>query len=157
MPALPEDCDYAVFEIGMNHPDEIRPLVKLVRPHIAIITLIAAAHLGHFRNLEEISRAKAEIFEGIVPGGHTVLNRDDPQFKLLEKLAKAAGVKHIHGFGEQAKSEYRLTKCTLDADHSTMMASIAGKEVVARIGAPGRHMVQNAASRIVRSTGDSLV
>ena len=143
---LPEDCDYAVFEIGMNHPDEIRPLVKLVRPHIAIITLIAAAHLGHFRNLEEISRAKAEIFEGIVPGGHAVLNRDDPQFKLLEKLAKAAGVKHIHGFGEQSKSEYRLTKCTLDADHSTMMASIAGKEVVTRIGAPGRHMVQNALS-----------
>jgi UDP-N-acetylmuramoyl-tripeptide--D-alanyl-D-alanine ligase len=141
---LPEDCDYAVFEIGMNHPDEIRPLVKLVRPQVAIITLIAAAHLGHFRNLEEIARAKAEIFEGIVPGGHAVLNLDDPQFKLLGKLARAAGVKNIHGFGEQAKSEYRLLKSSLAADHSTITASISGYEINARVGAPGRHMVQNA-------------
>ncbi len=32
---LPADTRFAVFEIGMNHPDEIRPLVKLVRPHVA--------------------------------------------------------------------------------------------------------------------------
>jgi len=143
---LPEDCDYAIFEIGMNHPDEIRPLVKLVRPHIAIITLIAAAHLGHFRSLEDIARAKAEIFEGIEPGGYALLNRDDPQAKLLARLAKAAGVKHIHGFGEQAKSQYRLLAYTPEADHSAIVASIAGQQVTARIGAPGRHMVQNALS-----------
>src|SRR6187200_15506 len=56
---MPADCDYAVFEIGMNHEGEIRPLVKLVRPHIAVVTLIAAAHLGHFKNLDEIALAKA--------------------------------------------------------------------------------------------------
>src|SRR3546814_2169271 len=60
---MPADADYGVFEIGMNHADEIRPLVKLVRPHIALITTIAAAHLGHFKGLEEIAVAKAEIFE----------------------------------------------------------------------------------------------
>jgi UDP-N-acetylmuramoyl-tripeptide--D-alanyl-D-alanine ligase len=38
---MPQDTDYGVFEIGMNHPDEIRPLVKMVRPHVAIITTIA--------------------------------------------------------------------------------------------------------------------
>ncbi len=43
---MPQDTDYGVFEIGMNHPDEIRPLVKMVRPHVAIITVIAAAHLA---------------------------------------------------------------------------------------------------------------
>ncbi|MHC2792387.1 UDP-N-acetylmuramyl pentapeptide synthase [Mesorhizobium jarvisii] len=66
---MPDDCDYAVFEIGMNHPDEIRPLVKMVRPHVAIVTIIAAAHLGFFRNLDEIAKAKAEIFEGLEPEG----------------------------------------------------------------------------------------
>jgi UDP-N-acetylmuramoyl-tripeptide--D-alanyl-D-alanine ligase len=50
----------------MNHPDEIRPLVKMVRPHVAIITTIAAAHLGNFKNLGEIAAAKAEIMEGVV-------------------------------------------------------------------------------------------
>ncbi|TGT34532.1 UDP-N-acetylmuramoylalanyl-D-glutamyl-2, 6-diaminopimelate--D-alanyl-D-alanine ligase, partial [Mesorhizobium sp. M4B.F.Ca.ET.169.01.1.1] len=66
---MPDDCDYAVFEIGMNHPDEIRPLVKMVRPHVAIVTIIAAAHLGFFKNLDEIAMAKAEIFEGLEPEG----------------------------------------------------------------------------------------
>lgn len=141
---MPDDCDYAVFEIGMNHPDEIRPLVKMVRPHIAVVTLIAAAHLGFFRNLEEIAQAKAEIFEGMEPGGVALLNRDDPRTKSLEKMAAALGVEHIAGFGESARSDYRLIDCQLFADHSTITASIGGQEIVVRIGAPGRHVAQNA-------------
>ncbi|TPN40026.1 UDP-N-acetylmuramoylalanyl-D-glutamyl-2,6-diaminopimelate--D-alanyl-D-alanine ligase [Mesorhizobium sp. B2-3-3] len=140
---MPADCDYAVFEIGMNHPDEIRPLVKMVRPHVAIVTMIAAAHLGFFRNLDEIAQAKAEIFEGLEPEGAAVLNRDDARFKLLDKMAHAAGVEHVYGFGENARSTFKLTKCELHADHSDIAARIGGHEVTARIGAPGRHMVQN--------------
>jgi UDP-N-acetylmuramoyl-tripeptide--D-alanyl-D-alanine ligase len=140
---MPDDCDYAVFEIGMNHPGEIRPLVKMVRPHVAIVTLIAAAHLGFFKNLDEIAKAKAEIFEGIEPGGAALLNRDDGRWKLLDKMARAAGVEHVFGFGENARSTYKLTKCELHADHSDITARIGGQDVVARIGAPGRHMVQN--------------
>lgn len=140
---MPDDCDYAVFEIGMNHPDEIRPLVKMVRPHVAIVTLIAAAHLGFFKNLDAIAKAKAEIFEGIEPGGAALLNRDDGRWKLLDKMARAAGVEHVFSFGENARSTYKLTKCELHADHSDITARIGGQEVTARIGAPGRHMVQN--------------
>ncbi|MER9319627.1 UDP-N-acetylmuramoylalanyl-D-glutamyl-2,6-diaminopimelate--D-alanyl-D-alanine ligase [Mesorhizobium sp. M0659] len=140
---MPGDCDYAVFEIGMNHPGEIRPLVKMVRPHVAIVTMIAAAHLGFFRNLDEIAKAKAEIFEGIEPGGAALLNRDDARWKLLDKMARAAGVEHVFGFGENARSTYKLTKCELHADHSDITARIGGQDVTARIGAPGRHMVQN--------------
>lgn len=140
---MPDDCDYAVFEIGMNHPGEIRPLVKMVRPHVAIVTLIAAAHLGFFKNLDEIAKAKAEIFEGIEPGGAALLNRDDGRWKLLDKMARAAGVEHVFGFGENARSTYKLTKCELHADHSDITARIGSQDIVARIGAPGRHMVQN--------------
>lgn len=140
---MPDDCDYAVFEIGMNHPGEIRPLVKMVRPHVGIVTLIAAAHLGFFKNLDEIAKAKAEIFEGIEPGGAALLNRDDGRWKLLDKMAHAAGVEHVFGFGENARSTYKLTKCELHADHSDITARIGGQDIVARIGAPGRHMVQN--------------
>ncbi|ESY40989.1 UDP-N-acetylmuramoylalanyl-D-glutamyl-2,6-diaminopimelate--D-alanyl-D-alanine ligase [Mesorhizobium sp. RSR380A] len=140
---MPGDCDYAVFEIGMNHPGEIRPLVKMVRPDVAIVTMIAAAHLGFFRNLDEIAKAKAEIFEGIEPGGAALLNRDDARWKLLDKMARAAGVEHVFGFGENARSTYKLTKCELHADHSDITARIGGQDVTVRIGAPGRHMVQN--------------
>ncbi|BCG93770.1 UDP-N-acetylmuramoylalanyl-D-glutamyl-2,6-diaminopimelate--D-alanyl-D-alanine ligase [Mesorhizobium sp. 131-2-1] len=140
---MPEDCDYAVFEIGMNHPGEIRPLVKMVRPHVAIVTLIAAAHLGFFRNLDEIAQAKAEIFDGLEPDGAALLNRDDSRWKLLDKMAKTAGVEHVYSFGENARSTFRLLKCELNAAHSVITAKIDGREIVARVGAPGRHMVQN--------------
>jgi UDP-N-acetylmuramoyl-tripeptide--D-alanyl-D-alanine ligase len=123
------DCDYAIFEIGMNHEGEIRPLVKMVRPHVAVVTLIAAAHLGHFKSLDDIAKAKAEIFEGVEHGGAALINRDDEQ---------------IVGFGEHAKAAYRLTNVSLHPDHSLISARIGGKEVAARIGAPGRHIVQNA-------------
>jgi UDP-N-acetylmuramoyl-tripeptide--D-alanyl-D-alanine ligase len=140
----PVDCDYAIFEIGMNHAGEIRPLVKLVRPHIAVVTLIAAAHLGAFGSLEEIARAKAEIFEGVESGGHALINRDDKHWKTLSKLATEAGVKNIWGFGEHARAQFKLVKCCLNADNSTITAKVAGQEMIAKIGAPGRHMVQNA-------------
>jgi UDP-N-acetylmuramoyl-tripeptide--D-alanyl-D-alanine ligase len=140
---MPQDCDYAIFEIGMNHPDEIRPLAKMVRPHVAIVTLIAPAHLGHFKNLDEIARAKAEIFEGIEPGGYALINRDDQRWKLLEKMARDAGVAHIVGFGENSRAHFRLVDHELFPDHSTITVKIGGKETTAEIGAPGRHIVQN--------------
>jgi UDP-N-acetylmuramoyl-tripeptide--D-alanyl-D-alanine ligase len=141
---MPADCDYAIFEIGMNHEGEIRPLVKLVRPHVAIVTLIAAAHLGHFKTLDDIAKAKAEIFEGVEHGGAALINRDDQRWGLLGKMAREAGVEKIVGFGEHAKAVYRLTNLALHADHSLITARIGGKEIAARIGAPGRHIVQNA-------------
>jgi UDP-N-acetylmuramoyl-tripeptide--D-alanyl-D-alanine ligase len=141
---LPEDADYGVFEIGMNHPDEIRPLVKLVRPHIAIVTMIAAAHLGHFSSLEEIARAKAEIFEGVEPGGHALVNRDDKQWKLLDRLARDAGIEHVWGFGENARSTFRLVSHEAGPTSSRMTVKMAGRELAFSLGVPGRHMVQNA-------------
>ena len=140
---MPEDTDYGVFEIGMNHHDEIRPLVKMVQPHVAAITLIASAHLGHFANLEEIAVAKAEIFEGVLPGGYALLNRDDKRFKQLEALATAAGIEHIATFGENARSTYKLRDLVMKADCSCITVSIAGQEAAVKIGAPGRHIVQN--------------
>ncbi|WP_439272074.1 UDP-N-acetylmuramoylalanyl-D-glutamyl-2,6-diaminopimelate--D-alanyl-D-alanine ligase [Pseudochrobactrum sp. HB0163] len=140
---MPEDADYGVFEIGMNHHNEIRPLVKMVQPHVAVITQIAAAHLGHFANLEEIATAKAEIFEGVLPGGYALLNRDDKRFRQLEALAEAAGIEHIATFGENARSTYRLRDLVMKPDCSCITLSLNGREAVVKIGAPGRHMVQN--------------
>jgi ankyrin repeat protein len=58
---MPLDTYFGVFEVGMNHPDEIRPLVKMVRPHIAVVTLIAAAHLGHAEVVKMLIAAKAPL------------------------------------------------------------------------------------------------
>jgi UDP-N-acetylmuramoyl-tripeptide--D-alanyl-D-alanine ligase len=141
---MPADTDFGVFEIGMNHPGEITPLTKLVRPHIAIITLIAAAHLGFFKDLDEIAQAKAEIFAGVAKGGHALLNRDDARYKLLRRLAGEAGVAHIHGFGAHDRAEVRLLNAKYLDDGSMITAKVFDEEFSAKIGVPGRHMVQNA-------------
>ena len=99
----PANAKYAVFEIGMNHADEITPLTKLVRPHVAIITTIEPVHLEYFGSLEKIADAKAEIFAGIESGGTAVLNRDNGQYERLAAAAQAAGIGRIVSFGEKRR------------------------------------------------------
>ena len=140
---LPAETRYAVFEIGMNHPDEIRPLVKLVRPHVAIITLIAPAHLGHFRDLDKIAEAKAEIFEGLVPGGTAVLNADDPRCGLLATMARKVGVTDFAIFGEKNGADCRLIDFRSSPEGASMDAQIFGEPVHVELAASGRHMAQN--------------
>ena len=60
----------------MNHFGEIRNLVGFVRPHVALITTIAPAHLEFFGTCEAIADAKSEIFEGLVPGGAALIPSD---------------------------------------------------------------------------------
>jgi UDP-N-acetylmuramoyl-tripeptide--D-alanyl-D-alanine ligase len=141
---MPEDTDYGVFEIGMNHPGEIRPLVKMVRPHTAIITTIAAAHLGHFKSIEEIAAAKAEIFEGLERGGAAILNRDNKQFAFLEERAQAAGIGRVYTFGQHAKADFRLADFDGSGQSSTIWATLNGETMEVQIGAPGRHIAENA-------------
>ena len=101
----------------MNHAGEIAPLTRLVRPHVAIVTTVEPVHLEFFGTVEEIADAKAEIFEGIEPGGAAVLNRDNPQFAAAcSSAARSAGVASIVSFGEHAKAEARLVKFALQPD-----------------------------------------
>src|SRR6188508_803301 len=126
---LPQSARYAVFEIGMNHAGEITPLVKMARPHVAIVTAIAPVHLEFFGTLEKIADAKAEIFLGVEPGGTAVINRDSAQFDQLAAAARAAGVSRIVGFGEHGGAEARLLRVSLQADLSTVEASILRQPV----------------------------
>lgn len=141
---LPADAKFGIFEIGMNHAGEIEPLVKMVQPHVAIVTMVAGAHLGHFASIEEIARAKGEIFSGVVSGGQAIINRDDARWGLLAKMAMDAGIKNVWGFGEHARAQFRLAAWEPSEDSSSITVRIAGEEISGHIGAPGRHMVQNA-------------
>ncbi|GAA5094714.1 UDP-N-acetylmuramoylalanyl-D-glutamyl-2,6-diaminopimelate--D-alanyl-D-alanine ligase [Bartonella acomydis] len=140
---MPAESDYGIFEIGMNHKGEIRSLVKLVHPHVVLITHISAAHMGFFQNLEEIAEAKAEIFEGLDKEGTAVLNADDDFFAYLVQKAKQWGVKKILSFGETENSDYQVKDIRLLTDYSSVVVRILGQERSVKIGAPGRHIVQN--------------
>lgn len=141
---MPQSADFGIFEIGMNHPDEIRPLVKLVSPHIAVVTNIAPAHLGNFKSLAAIARAKAEIFEGVTKKGDAVINRDSRYFGQLSKAATAAGVKNIYSFGARSRANFKLISLKQNKNGSVAVASIAGIKTSFALKAPGEHLVYNA-------------
>ncbi len=140
---MPRDSMYAVFELGMNHPGEIAPLVRLVRPHVAIVTTVEAVHLAFFASLEQIADAKAEIFEGLEPGGVAVLNRDNRYFGRLAEAARSHGITDVRGFGSHIDADARLLDCALDPTISHVFALIGDKPMSYVIGTPGRQWVMN--------------
>ncbi|MGH6924548.1 MAG: UDP-N-acetylmuramoylalanyl-D-glutamyl-2,6-diaminopimelate--D-alanyl-D-alanine ligase [Propylenella sp.] len=139
---MPVETRFGVFEIGMNHPGEIRPLTKQVRPHVAVVTTVAPVHLAFFDSEAAIAEAKAEIFEGLEHDGVAVLNRDNQWFDLLSKRAVAQGAR-IVSFGEHASADVRLNHTALGADGAEIEALVAREPIAYRLGAPGRHLVQN--------------
>jgi UDP-N-acetylmuramoyl-tripeptide--D-alanyl-D-alanine ligase len=155
---MPADTEFGVFEIGMNHSGEIRPLVKMVRPHVAIITTIAPAHFGNFQNIEEIASAKAEIFEGLEEGGSVILNRDNAQFEQLEEVAQEQGIEHILTFGQHAKADFRLADFESTPAGSTIWAILNGETSELHLNVPGRHIADNAMAVLgaVAVTGANL-
>ncbi len=141
---LPAEARFGVFEIGMNHAGEITPLVAMVRPQIAVVTTVAAAHLEHFGTVEAIADAKAEIFSGVVEGGLAIVNRDIDTFERLRRAAEASPARHLLTFGEHPEADARLERCTPTRDGSDILARILGRRVDFRLGAPGRHLAVNA-------------
>ncbi len=74
----PDDFDVAVLEMGMSSPThEIRRLAQITPPSVAVELLIAPVHLEHLGTIENIAAAKAELIEGLKPGGTAILNADD--------------------------------------------------------------------------------
>ena len=139
--ALPAGAGYGVFELGMNHAGEIAPLSRLVRPHVAVITTVEAVHTEFFASLSAIADAKAEIFEGMSDDGAAVINKDNPYHKQLAAAARAHGVREVVFFGEHPNATVRLVDAAPGAEHSAVVAEVAGETISYDIGAPGRHWV----------------
>jgi UDP-N-acetylmuramoyl-tripeptide--D-alanyl-D-alanine ligase len=142
--SLPQDSRYAVFEIGMNHFNEIRVLVGFVRPHVALVTTIAPAHLEFFGSCEAIADAKSEIFEGIEPGGAALIPSDSPYAERLIARAKQSHVSRIQTFGAKDGSDARLLDYSETGDGAHVKATICGRPVEFSLGAAGRHIANNA-------------
>jgi len=139
--SMPRDTEYGIFEVGMNHFGELRNLVSFVRPHVALITTIAPAHLEFFGTCEAIADAKSEIFEGLLPGGAALIPADSPYAGRLKARAQQAQVSRIVSFGESGDA--RLISFTDEGDGMRVKADILGCAVDCYVGAPGSHIAQN--------------
>ncbi len=140
---MPQDTDFGVFEIGMNHAGEITPLTGLVRPHIAIVTWVAPVHIEFFASVADIADAKAEIFEGLTQGGVAILPADNEHFARLKAKAAAYGARVVT-FGESADADARLLSFEAGEEGSAVTADVLGSRLRFRIAAHGRHLAPNA-------------
>ena len=140
---MPADTEFAVIEIGMNHPGEIAPLAKLARLNVAVITTVAPAHLEAFENVEGIAVEKASIFEGLEPNGVALFNADVETAPILNATAKTYASRRI-GFGEHADAALRAARITLTDSASVVEGHGPSGPFLFKVGAPGRHFAMNA-------------
>src|SRR6218665_3876909 len=148
---LPREAQFGVFEIGMNHPGEITPLVQLVRPHMAVITTVAAAHLQFFSSVADIAAAKAEIFVGLEPGGTAVLNGDHDYLHILFGKAREASVGRVVTYGFDEACDWRITKYEPAGARTQVDVQHEGQNFALNLQVTGRHMAANAVAALAVS------
>lgn len=135
---MPLDTEFAILEMGMNHPGEIAPLSRMAAPHVSLITTVEAVHIEYFPSVEAIADEKAEILAGM-QGGVAVLNADNAHYERLKKIAQGRNMDRILSFGTAKNALCRMTHYAIDDTHSAIEATIAGTPVAYRIGTIGKH------------------
>jgi UDP-N-acetylmuramoyl-tripeptide--D-alanyl-D-alanine ligase len=140
---MPRDVDYAVFEMGMNNAGEIRALVAQVRPHLALITAVAPAHIENLGSMEAIADAKAEVFEGLEPEGVAIIPNDTPHRDRLLKAARRRADRIIT-FGRGDADVHAVHAVAAEGGGSLISAALLERELTFTISQPGEHWVANA-------------
>jgi len=141
---MPKGVERAVFEIGMNHADEIRPLTKLVQPHAVCVTTVGPVHIENFPDGEPgVARAKAEIFEGLGPGGVAVINADNLWFDKLKQSALHVGAR-VLTFGTDETADARLIDFQPEGAGARVAARVWGHDYVFTMAQSGFHWGLNA-------------
>ncbi|UYV36016.1 UDP-N-acetylmuramoyl-tripeptide--D-alanyl-D-alanine ligase [Rhodobacteraceae bacterium D3-12] len=151
---MPQDTEYAVIEIGMSNPGEIAPLTRLARPHVAMVTTVAPAHMEAFESIEGIAHEKAAIFEGLEPGGVAVINADIETTAILQDKAHEMGARPVlFGTGPRAgKGDFALKRVTLADETTICEADAAGEALLFKLSSPGRHFAMNGLGALAAAT-----
>lgn len=142
---MPRDTDRAVFEVGMNHANEIAPLSRMIQPHAVAVTNVGPVHTENFPDGERgVARAKAEIFAGLAPGGAAVLNADSPWFETMRTEAAQAGAR-VRTFGASAGCDARVTGLAAGSEGAVVELDLDGQALSFPILQTGAHWGVNSA------------
>jgi len=140
---MPRDAEFAVLEMGMNKAGEIAALTRQVRPHVALITAIAPAHIENLGSEEAIADAKAEVFEGLEPGGVAIVPNDTPHRDRLVRAARRHAARIIT-FGGGDADVHAVHAVTAEGGGSLISAALLESELTFTISQRGAHWVSNA-------------
>lgn len=143
--SMPKETDFGVFEMGMNNAGEIGALSTLVQPDIALITIVAPAHLAQFESVEDIADAKGEIIEGLKEDGILILNGDNP---YTPRIRAKAGQKRVITFGRDVENDVIIKDSNLTNEGITAFLSVDGQGLTVSVPIAGEHWVSNAAACI---------
>ena len=138
---LEPEHDIAVVEMGMSHAGEITALARIAHPEIGVVTNVAPVHLGFFRSIADIARAKYELIASLPAGGTAVLNADDPYVSQFGR--------DFHGtvvtYGcEHAAAVRGQNIRSLGAEGESFDVLTEKGTVLARLALIGRHNIYNA-------------
>ena len=140
---MPRDAEFAVLEMGMNNKGEIAALTREVRPHVALITAIAPAHIENLGSEQAIADAKAEIFEGLEPEGVAIVPNDTPYRDRLVKAARRHADRIIT-FGGGDADVHAVHAVTAEGGGSLISGALLERELTFTISQRGEHWVSNA-------------
>lgn len=155
---MPARAKYGVFEMGMNHAGEIAPLSAHAKPHVALITTIAPAHIENLGSLEAIADEKAQIYTGLVPGGIAIVPADSEWAERLIGHARACGAKVVT-FGRAANADVRLLDAIPAAGGGSLVtADLGDRRICYTVAEPGEHWIVNSLGVMaaVRAAGGDL-
>ena len=139
---MPRNTDYGIFELGMNHFNEISILSKLVQPNIVIITNISEAHIGNFNSIQDIIKAKTEIFNGLKSNGYILINNDN-YYDEIQKYTKNFNRANILTYGLNKNADIRLVKRYQSKNGQKITAEADGKIYNYKISLDGQHQAIN--------------
>ncbi|AVF35874.1 UDP-N-acetylmuramoyl-tripeptide--D-alanyl-D-alanine ligase [Rahnella sikkimica] len=154
---LTAEHDFAVIEMGANHPGEIGYTTALARPETALINNLSAAHLEGFGSLAGVARAKGEIFEGLPENGIAVINADSNDWTNWQHKLTGKTVWHF----SSAKTEgidFSATDVSLSPLNTAFTLHSPQGSIDVSLPVPGRHNIANAlaAAALALSVGASL-
>jgi UDP-N-acetylmuramoyl-tripeptide--D-alanyl-D-alanine ligase len=147
------DDQFAVWELGMNHPGEIAALARIASADAAIITNIGIAHIEFMGSREAIAREKGALAEAIDPSGFVVLNADDEFSASIAQRTRARVI--LAGIERGTIRAIEVQQASGGCEFTIVEGAHRCR---AQLPVPGLHMVQNAMLAVAagRAFGVSL-
>lgn len=142
---MPRETERGVFEMGMNHAGEIADLVSMVRPHVALITKIAPAHLENLGSMDAIADAKAEIFTALADDGVAIIPADDEFAPRLTDAVRRSRAGFLIDFGCAPTAAVRVLRYEDGAEGGVGQLDVMGRLLDFRLQLTGAHQAVNAA------------
>lgn len=138
---LKQQHRYAVIEMGMNHAGELAELTRIARPDAALVNNAMRAHIGcGFNGVDDIARAKSEIYQGLAADGTAWLPAEDACLPLFQAAAQAF---RSQTFGAE-RGDVFAENLILHALSSEFTLVCGGQRAPVRLPVPGRHNIANA-------------